>query len=72
MVDNNVSRALRCTFGSSDRIHVVLAAETVSEELVLSVASRRDLMGADVIDADGNGRSFGQGHRDDGQTGRQP
>ena len=67
-----VSRALGCKFGSSDRIHVGSAAETISEEQDVSVASRRDRKGAEVIDANGNARPFGQWHRDDGPPDRQP
>ena len=72
LVDKNVRRALGCKFGSSDRVHVGSAAETISEEQDVSVSSRRDRKGAEVIDANGNALPFGQGHRDDGPTNREP
>ena len=47
-------------------------AETIGEEQGVGVTSRRDLEGAEAIDADRNAGSFGQGHRDDGPPDRQP
>ena len=41
-VDKNVSRALSRKFGSSDRVHVGSAAETIGEEQGVSISSRLD------------------------------
>ena len=68
----NVSRALGCKFGGSDCVHVDSAAETIGEEQDVDVSPRRDRKGVEVIDANGNVRPFGQGHRDDGPSDRQP
>ena len=71
-VDENVNRALGCIFGGSDSVHVGSAAETIAEEQDEGVTSRRDRVGAEVLDADGTAGPLGQGHRDDGPTDRQP
>ena len=65
-VDKNVSRAFGSKFGSSDRVHVGSAAETISETQDVGVTSGHDRKGAEVIDANGNVRPCGYGHRDDG------
>ena len=67
-----ISRALGCKFGSSDRVHVGSAADTIGEEQDVGVTSRRDRQGVKVIDADGNAGPFGQGNRDDGPPDHQP
>ena len=58
-VVGNVSRALGCKFGGSDRVHIGSVAETIGEEQDVGVTSRRDWGGTEVIDADGNSRPFG-------------
>ena len=59
-VDENVCRAVGGKFGSSDRVHVGSAAETVGEEQDVDVASGCHRRGADVTDANGNARPFRQ------------
>ena len=65
-------RALRCELGCSDCEHVGSATETIGEEQGVGVTSRCDREGGEIIDADCNAGPFGQGHRDDGPTDRQP
>ena len=68
-VDENVSRAVGCTFGGSDRVHFGSPSKTIEEQDV-GVTSRRDRKGDEVIHADGNAGPFLQGHRYHGLTDR--
>ena len=56
--DGNVSRALSCELGCSDCDLVGSAAETIIGDKNVSVTSRGDREGAEVIDADGNAGPF--------------
>ena len=58
MVDSNVGRALRGELGGSDGEHIGPTTETVGDQQDVRVASRRDRKRAEVVDADGDARTF--------------
>ena len=61
LVHQDVSSALSYIFGRINSIHVCAPAQTVGEKEDVSVSFWRNREGADIIDADCDGRAGGQG-----------
>ena len=65
LVDQNVGGALSGELWGSDGEHIGPTTETVGDEQDAGVASRRDRKRAEVVDADGDARTFLHRHEDD-------
>ena len=65
MVDQNVGRALSGELGGSDGELIGPKTETVGDEQYVGVASRRDRKRAEVVDTDGDARTFRERYGDD-------
>ena len=72
MVDQNVGRALNGELGGSNGKQIDPTTETVGDEQDVDVASRRDRKRAEVVDTDGDARTFRERHGDDWPSDRQP
>ena len=62
MVDQNVGRGLSGELGGSDGEHIGPTTETVCDEEDVDVASRRDRKRVEVVDMDGDARTFRERH----------
>ena len=65
MLDENVGRALSGELGGSDGELIGPTTETVGDEQDVGVASRRDRKRAELVDTDGDARTFRERHGDD-------
>ena len=65
MIDQNVGRALSGELGGSDGELIGPMTETVDDEQDVGVASPCDRKRADVVETDGDARTFRERHRDD-------
>ena len=65
LVDQNVGRALSGKLYRSDGAHIGPTTKTVGDEQDVGVASRRDRKRSEVVDTDGDARTFRQRHGDD-------
>ena len=65
MVDQNVGRAVSGELRGSDGEHIGPTTETLGDEQDVGVASRRDRKWAEVVDTDGDARTFRERHADD-------
>ena len=72
MVNQNVGGTLSGELGGSGSEHTGSKTGTVGDRQDVGVASRRDLKRAEVIDTDGDARTFRESDGDDGQTDSQP
>ena len=66
--DQNVDRTLSGELGGSDGEHIGPTTETVCDEQDVGVALRRYRKRADVVDTDGDARTFRDRHGDDWPT----
>ena len=62
LADQNVGRALSGELGGSDGEDIGSTTELVGDKQDVGVASRRDGKGTEIIDADGDARTFRQRH----------
>ena len=67
-VDQNVDRTLSGELGGIDGEHIGPTTETVGDQQDVAVASRRDRERAEVVDTDGDARTFRERHGDDWPT----
>ena len=72
LVDEGIGRTLSGILSGSDGEHVGPTIETNGDQQALGVTSCRDRKGAEVVDSDGNARTFRDRHGDDWPTGSQP
>ena len=63
--DQNVGRALSGELSGSDGEHICPTTETVGGEQEVGVASQRDRKKAEVVDTDGDVRTFRERRGDD-------
>ena len=71
-VDQDIGRALCGTLSGSDGEHIGPTTETIGDQQDVGVASRRDRKRAEVVDTDGDTRTFREKHGDDWPTDSQP
>ena len=72
ILDQDIGRTLSGKLSGSDGEHIDPTTETSGNEQDVAVASRRDRKRAEVVDTDGDTRTFRERHGDDWPTDSQP
>ena len=71
-VDQDIGRTLSGKLSGSDGEHIGPTTETIGDQQDVGVASRRDRKRAEVVDTDGDTRTFLERHGDDWPADSQP
>ena len=72
ILDQDIGRTLSGKLSGSDGEHIGPTTETIGDKQDVGVASRRDRKGIEVVDTDGDTRTFRERHGDDWPTDSQP
>ena len=72
ILDQDIGRTLSGKLSGSDGEHIGPTTETICDQQVVGVASRRDRKRAEVVNTDSDTRTFRERHGDDWPTDSQP